>query len=105
MEHPWRWAGVHGVFVLAMTWVSIVSWRFNEVLLRAAADRSEELARVSVIVEYSDEAIVGLSPELLVTSWNAGAERLYGYEAAEAIGRHVSFLTPGSRQNRSTVLE
>ena len=49
---------------------------------------------VASIVESSDEAIVGLDPDLVVMSWNAGAERLYGYPADEAVGRPVEFLLP-----------
>ncbi|MGH8973023.1 MAG: PAS domain S-box protein [Acidimicrobiia bacterium] len=49
---------------------------------------------VESIVESSDEAIVGLDPDLVVMSWNTGAERLYGYPAGEAVGQPVGFLLP-----------
>src|SRR5437870_11043582 len=39
------------------------------------------------IVEFSDDAIVGSTLDGMITSWNAGAERLYGYTAREVIGR------------------
>lgn len=51
--------------------------------------RAEGLSR---LVEECLEAIVGLDADGLVSSWNPGAESLYGYSAAEAIGRHISFL-------------
>ncbi len=51
---------------------------------------------VASIVESSDEAIVGLDPELVVMSWNTGAERLYGYPADEAVGQPVEFLLPSA---------
>jgi PAS domain S-box-containing protein len=50
--------------------------------------------RLAAIVESSDDAIFSKTFEGMVTSWNAGAERMYGYTAAEAIGRHISFITP-----------
>ncbi len=45
------------------------------------------LAFAASIVESSDDAIVGMTIDGMVTSWNAGAERLYGYTAREVIGR------------------
>ncbi len=44
--------------------------------------------------ESSDDAIIGKTLDGIVTSWNDGAERLYGYREAEVIGRHVGFLYP-----------
>ena len=51
------------------------------------------LAQLSAIVESSDDAIIGKSLDGIVTSWNHGAVRLYGYSPEEAIGRHASFLS------------
>ena len=52
------------------------------------------LAQLSAIVESSDEAIISVSADGNVTSWNKGASRLYGYSPEEAIGRHINFLSP-----------
>jgi PAS domain S-box-containing protein len=49
------------------------------------------------IIESSDDAIVSKSLDGIITSWNAGAERLFGYSAAEAIGQSVMMLIPEDR--------
>jgi two-component system CheB/CheR fusion protein len=56
------------------------------------------LAQLSAIVESSDDAIIGKTLDGVVTTWNNGAARLYGYTAEEAIGRHASFLYPAGRK-------
>ncbi len=54
----------------------------------------ETLFRHAAIVDFSDDAIVGSDLNGTVTDWNKGAERLFGYSASEAIGKHISFLAP-----------
>ena len=59
----------------------------------------QQLAHFSAIVNASHDAIIGKSLEFIVTSWNVGAERLYGYTAEEAIGQSIGILQPGDRPN------
>ena len=61
----------------------------------------QQLAYFSAIVNASQDAIIGKTLEFIVTSWNAGAERLYGYTAEEAIGR-VDWDSPTRRSARRT---
>jgi PAS domain S-box-containing protein len=56
------------------------------------------LAQLSAIVESSDDAIIGKTLDGIITTWNNGAFRLYGYTAEEAIGRHSTFLYPVERK-------
>ena len=64
-------------------------------LLVGESDR----ARLGAIVESASDAIVGLSPEFVITSWNHAAEELYGYTGAEAIGQSGSLIVPRDRQH------
>jgi PAS domain S-box-containing protein len=57
----------------------------------------EQRFALAALVESSDEAIIGKTLEGIVTSWNAGAERLFGYPAVEMIGRPISLLVPPDR--------
>jgi PAS domain S-box-containing protein len=57
--------------------------------------RVEEVrARLAAIVESSDDAILSKTLEGVITSWNSGAENLYGYSAEEVVGRPVTILVP-----------
>ena len=57
----------------------------------------EANARLAAIVESSDDAIIGKTRDGIITSWNRGAEKIYGYSAGEMIGRHISILAPADR--------
>ncbi len=61
--------------------------------------------RLLAIVEHSDDAIVGKTLDGTITSWNPGAERMYGYSAAEMIGRSIHMLSAdGRRAEMSAIL-
>ena len=60
----------------------------------ALASGRESTSLLASIVDSSVDAIIGKTLEGMVTSWNLGAERMYGYSAAEVYGKHISFLFP-----------
>jgi two-component system, chemotaxis family, CheB/CheR fusion protein len=64
--------------------------------LKRAQSHATQLAR---IVESSQDGIIGKSLEGVITSWNAGAERTYGYSAQEAIGRTMDLIVPPDRRS------
>jgi PAS domain S-box-containing protein len=63
----------------------------------SAAPGLEAAAWLAAIVESSDDAMIGKTLDGVITSWNAAAERLYGYSAGEILGRSVSLLVPPDR--------
>jgi PAS domain S-box-containing protein len=59
----------------------------------------EDRLRLAAIVESSDDAIIGKTLDGTIVSWNAGAERLYGYTAAAVLGRSITLLVPPEHPN------
>jgi PAS domain S-box-containing protein len=64
--------------------------------IKATGVRSEK-SWLSAIVNSSDDAIVGKTPDGIVMSWNPAAARVYGYAAEEIIGRPMTTLCPSDR--------
>jgi PAS domain S-box-containing protein len=57
----------------------------------------KDQALLAAIVRSSDDAILSKTLESKITSWNAGAEKLFGYSEAEAVGQHISLIIPLER--------
>jgi PAS domain S-box-containing protein len=80
--------------------MEIIEIEGEECLLTITRDISdlrkaeEERTRLAMIVESSDDAIIGKTLEGTITSWNKGAERIYGYTAQEVKGKPISLLAP-----------
>ena len=70
--------------------------------LRLKADKA--IGLLAAIVESSDDAIISKNLDGVITSWNAGAERLFGYTAEEAVGQHISLIIPSNRRNEETTI-
>jgi PAS domain S-box-containing protein len=68
--------------------------------IEAALGEGEQQMRwLASIVESSDDAIVSKNLDGIITSWNSGAERIFGYTAEEAVGQPITILIPHDRQD------
>ena len=74
----------------------------NDVTKRKRAELASH--RLAAIVEFSDDAIIGKDLEGVVTSWNFGAEKIFGYSAAEMVGVSIKRLIPPERQNEEEMI-
>jgi len=85
---------------LAITAIKIDHAPIFTAYLRDISDRNrseEAIRRLAAIVESSDDAIVSKDLNGIITSWNAGAERLFGYTAEEAIKKPITIIIPPDR--------
>jgi len=89
------------VMFLHPTGLDITERRHFEAALRESERRLSWLAS---IVESSDDAIVSKNLDGVISSWNAGAERIFGYTAAEAVGRPITIVIPLERQDEERTI-
>jgi len=89
------------VAFLHPTGIDITERKRIEAELRESEQR---LRWVAAIVESSDDAIVSKNLDGVVTSWNKGAERLFGYTAEEAIGRPITIVIPQDRHDEEGMI-
>jgi PAS domain S-box-containing protein len=68
-------------------------------IIRSIEDKlsDEKQAILAAIIESSDDAIISKTLEGMITTWNKGAETIFGYTEDEAIGQHISLLLPKDR--------
>ncbi len=79
-----------------------ISLYFLDVTDRKLAEEAQ--ARLAAIVESSEDAIVSKTLDGVIRSWNAGAERLFGYTASEVIGKHITIIIPSERHDEESAI-
>jgi PAS domain S-box-containing protein len=88
-----------------LTWLALVSslatgfaWligsKFVVGYVKVRTEAEEARARLAAIVESSEDAVIGMRLDGVVTSWNAGAESMYGYRTHEIVGQPIERLIP-----------
>ena len=89
------------VMFLHPTGIDITERKHFQAALRESEQRLRWLAS---IVESSDDAIVSKNLDGIITSWNTGAERIFGYTAEEAIGQPITIVIPQDRQDEERTI-
>ena len=72
--------------------------------LRHERALGEQKAQLAAIVDASDDAIIGKTLDGVITSWNPGAHRIFGYSAEEAVGKSISLLIPPGRESEEPAI-
>jgi PAS domain S-box-containing protein len=72
--------------------------------ITARKESEKSLLHYAALVEFSDDAIIGKTLEGYVTSWNRGAETIFGYTRSEMVGKHISLLIPDDRKGEEPVI-
>jgi PAS domain S-box-containing protein len=77
-------------------------WSFRDVTVPSQADLVSR--RLAAIVDNSDDAIIGKDLNSIITSWNLGAQKIFGYAAEEMIGTSIRRLIPADRQQEEDAI-
>ncbi len=95
LDGSWRWIEATGTNLLSDPAAGAIVGNFRDITERK---RTEEMrVRLAAIVESLEDAIIGGDSEGKITSWNHAAETLFGYEANEVVGKHISITVPPDR--------
>ena len=88
-----------GMVLMYLGALLLVGWRTHASWTRTIALRfaNADLARVAAIVNSSFDAIISMTPDLRITTWNAAASITYGYAADEVTGRSIEIIVPPDR--------
>ncbi|OIQ87374.1 phytochrome-like protein cph1 [mine drainage metagenome] len=105
MDPDWHvmlpWLGVAGA---ALTAAAAAAWELRRRGRDAARALQSAESWYRAVVESSDDAIIGKDLNGTILSWNAAAQRLFGYAADEALGRPITMLFPPGTEHEETVL-
>ena len=77
IDHPWRWAAIHGAFIGAMSFAAIVSWKLNETLWKATAEREAQLSEAQEVARLGSWEWDPVTGRL---TWSEELYRLFGVD-------------------------
>jgi PAS domain S-box-containing protein len=103
------WTGVALMTVMSIVLLaSLTAWT-GFLVDRSDQERrqgDETISRLASIVNFSNDAIIGKTIDGIITSWNPGAEAIYGYSAREMMGRSISIvIAPDRREEFAEIME
>jgi|GEM_PF-441669 len=101
-DRPWGVLGAHTTSLRRFTKDDVAFLQGVANVLAGAIQREEaeaESIRLAAIVHSSEDAIISQDRDGVMTSWNGGAERLYGYSTLEAVGQSITLIIPSERQD------
>jgi PAS domain S-box-containing protein len=82
--------------------LDVLARQASDLIERAKADNATQ--RIAAIVESSEDAIISKDLNGIITSWNKGAERIFGYTSKEAVGKSIMMLIPSDRQDEEPAI-
>ncbi|HEX2266749.1 MAG TPA: PAS domain-containing sensor histidine kinase [Actinomycetota bacterium] len=92
IAEPWKWAAIHGFMIAGAGLASIAAWKLNE-------EFRGRHRRLAAVVESTDDAILTTTVDGIITSWNEGAVKTYGYAPEEIVGQPATVLAPRDRRD------
>ena len=93
------------LFFIAQLVVSLAIWKKWRGTREQLASVNHELSSLQGIVDVSRDAIIGVTTEGVIMSWNRGASGIYGYTSKEALGSQISMLFDNRRQEANGLFE
>lgn len=96
-DGSWRWIEAVGTNLLEDPAVNGIVVNYHDITERKLAET--QARTLADIVEHSQDAILSVNLDGIVTSWNKAAERIYGYHAAEIVGKSDAIVIPPERPN------
>jgi PAS domain S-box-containing protein len=102
LDGSWKWMESTGTNLLREPGIRAIVTNFRDISERKRAEETRLL--LASIVESSNDGIISQTLDGTILTWNTAAERIFGYSATEAIGRHISITAPPDRREEFETL-
>ena len=96
ITHDFRSFCVNSIAKARLDWRSFTSY---DLIFEGAMDKSETEILLLAAIEFSNDAIITKTLDGTISSWNAAAQRIFGFTASEAIGRSILIIIPDEKQD------